>query len=563
MLWALLLASVTMPALRPPPLPLLLLPLLTWLAAPAPARAWTHTTVEGTRAHLELSDSGAMRVTLMVDLRIRGGWLSRFDLEGLDPDLTLDPDKPVWLVSAEGEKYAPSAEAKNDGHVVVSFSGRKVAPWRGNYTLGLRYQTHAPLQTATPTGEDLLRVRWAMPAWPTSLQDVSIELNAPGGTEAVPDPAGAHAVSVQQLHGGRRSLLRWNRLSLPRTVAWSVAVDLPARAIGAEPEAAALPTLHSVAPQATADDLPLLLSLCLLCLSLLKWLSVSMQARAAGLRAVALVPVPGRILRGLLLLVLCAGGGIVMRGQPAVGLSMQALGVVLALHRRLRRAATLPARTRPATDHDLGRARRAPFLRHLSGHAWLDATTLLGAAALGSLWTLLLSLGPNGHTGSPALYALLLATPLWLTSTRRHAPPDADACLRLLDAARRSIAAHPDLSDVACRTTLRIDGRGRPLGAQLDITLPDAAPGLHAMQLVVAEVDWLDTTVAQPCFRVVAPDDSPAAHGAASALTARAGCTKDARGRRVWLAPSLRPADELLALRAWLGNAQATEAEAA
>src|SRR4051794_23530343 len=73
----------------------------------ASAQAWTKTRVERAQAHPSVDAGARAQVVLQVGVRVQGGWLSRFEITGLDRDLALDPEHPPLLTSEDGNVYVP------------------------------------------------------------------------------------------------------------------------------------------------------------------------------------------------------------------------------------------------------------------------------------------------------------------------------------------------------------------------------------------------------------------------------------------------------------------------
>jgi len=339
-------------------------------------------------------------VALTLELDVRGGWLSRFELAGLDPTTRLDPDAPAWLQCEDGRTGAPSAELRPDGTLVLSFA-KTDAPRRGRHRLGVRYFT-ALAASDTPSGKR--RLHWAMPPWRSDLADVDLWVDAPAQARffALDEAALDGALSSEQRLRGGRSLLHLHRVQLPRTVAFGFALELPGKAAPAiAPVAHAAPTSQGVPPWPAAVVLAL------------AWLKrAAVRARAARRRQ---DPVPLLALslqaRAALSAALTAAGVLCYPRSPALGLALLAGVVALCLDRRIGQVgAAAGARDRHATAYDL-----------FGTHAWLDATSPLGLCLLGSAYALaLLRIAAGGGGLGLGLELLVLVTPLWLTGTRLH-----------------------------------------------------------------------------------------------------------------------------------------------
>ena len=100
---------------------------------PARVQAWTEARVETASAHLDMLSGGRARVSLHVGVRVLGGWLSRLELDGLDPGLVLDLERPPFLLCEDGQRLVPETKVQRDGRVVITFPGRSRAPHRGRH----------------------------------------------------------------------------------------------------------------------------------------------------------------------------------------------------------------------------------------------------------------------------------------------------------------------------------------------------------------------------------------------------------------------------------------------
>jgi len=538
-----------------------LLALFAVLLPTTPAHGWTRTSVRGTGAHLDIGDDGVTRVVLKVTVHVGGGWISRFDIEGLDPELVLDPDKPVWidaLSPTDEQKYLPQAELKKDGRLRVSFPNRRVAPWRGDYELGVLYTTRRPVEQAEQLPDGTLRVRWALPTWPASLENVRLEVNAPAGSRAAGADEQAHVVSREVTEVGPRTILAWDRVQLPRTVAWGVEVDVPPGAIAHTALPAQAPTLRSVVYTERPDPVPLLLGLGLLGLCLLRRVLTLLRCRRQALASAPLLPVGGRVVRGILLFATAAAGGIWVGTTPLLGIAFWLLTVLLSLDRRLHRHKPELVQSRPVSARELGAARRRGWLQHIEARAWLDGTTVLGASALLGLWTLVLYMDAQLGSASLPTYILLMATPLWFNGIRLTGPPAVEDALVTLESLRERIAAAPapGLHPAQPATLmLSVDERDRPIGAHLELSPVAPSAGLHALQLTASEVRWIDSTRSELAWRVLADEQTPAAGQAAQAL--RATPRRRSSGVMSWLAVTHDPLSELPSLLAWLTRREA------
>ncbi|MFW6051609.1 MAG: hypothetical protein ACODAU_10560, partial [Myxococcota bacterium] len=228
-----------------------------WVAAAAPARAWTEADVRAVRAEVDVAPDGGAHVQLELGVKVRRGWLEGLEVAGLDPDLELDPERPPWWIpvddgDAEREPpaFEPDVRVFRDGRVQLRFIDRR-SPRRGTYRAGFAYRTRLQVE---PAADDRLRLRWTLPPWRSGLDDVEVRVHAPGRAhpaKSLPDaPSGVRVTRQEDADG---TTLTFRRTHLPRTVAWPVAVEVPAGAMAPglvpeAPERAAPPRAVSAAP---------------------------------------------------------------------------------------------------------------------------------------------------------------------------------------------------------------------------------------------------------------------------------------------------------------------------
>jgi len=376
------------------------------LGGAAPARAWTRSELESADAHVHIWPSGQALVALSLELTVRGGWLSRFEVTGLDPGSRLDPDKPPWLLHEDGRKVTPRAQLQPDGTLVLELD-RADAPRRGLHRLGVVYFTQL---TATDRPSGKRTISWAMPAWRVDLEDVDLWINAPAGARLANRDETALDGSVARLlrTSGERTVLHLHRVQLPRTLAFGVELELPANP--APPRRArVLPRMENGGTPAGAW-----LGALVVAIAWLKRASVRARCARSGRRPLPLLALPARA-RVALMFALGLGGAVCYPRSPAVGLTLLAGVVMLALDRRIAGVRDAP----PAAVS--GRARLEPMYDLFGTTSWLDATTPPGALLLASLYALgLLRVALGGGLGA-WLELVLLVTPLWLTATRLHA----------------------------------------------------------------------------------------------------------------------------------------------
>lgn len=423
------------------------LPLLAlgglWLPA-GQAYAWTETRIETVHARVDLEADAGANVVLDIFIYVQAGWLEGFEIAGLGPGIELT-DTPVEVLSAPARasdeperarppnRFSPDVRLRDD-RVSLRFR-RRNAPRRGRYRITLRYRTSlAPNVVLSDDGERF-RVTWTLPGWRSGLDGVLVEIRAPAGADFAPDDDTLTVVSRSREEHGGRSLLRWRRAHLPRTVPWTVAVEVPrtqmaplivARQRAAEPpEVAAEDT--SAPPQIRPRGLaPVAGALLVGFLSLLALSLFEREARRRRATPRPWLPLPGTLRKGLV--VLCAGSAAILASEAKWAWCFAALGTALLATAQRRARRQLPGlgrwRTVRAEDLEVARRRSRPSPVALS--RWGDLTTAAGTATL-LLATLALvavhasDLAAGRDTSMTAWFWALLPVPL-MAATRQRLP---------------------------------------------------------------------------------------------------------------------------------------------
>ncbi|HMJ02855.1 MAG TPA: hypothetical protein VK506_07930 [Conexibacter sp.] len=382
--------------------------------AAAPAQAWTETRVETAGAHLEVLPAGRARVSLRVGVQVLGGWLSRLELDGLDPKLALDPDAPPVMHSEDGQQLLPETRIDRAGRVLITFPSRSRAPRRGRHSLVLTYLTQL---ASEPSRDGQRTLHWSLPAFRADLRDVEVTVDAPLGAQ--PSADGDGATTISRTPHGERIVLRWQRAQLPRTLAFTASFRVPASAAarpadGSVPQAGRAPAFGGSAGWA---------ALALLLLTCAKRAMVRASCRCERARALPLLGMLG-LPRALAALALALAAAWLYGVLPLLGGVALAALSACALDRGF---ASLPVSqprwTRARIALELTRIRHTRARRLLGVAAWLDATTPLGLGSLACCWALAVLRADLGAGIDVWLEALLAATPLWFSATRRALPP--------------------------------------------------------------------------------------------------------------------------------------------
>lgn len=252
--------------------------------------AWTEASVQTVHTYVSVDEDGRARVSMQLLMRVHGGWLEGLDLEGLDPNLSLDPMSPPWAAreqhlarpttdepaadeaTADDEKLAPAVselsfarqmtdglstyplpapapvgaslaemveppmsvwekfpvtvQQVKSGHVRLSL--RKRSPRRGSLWLGITYTTELSEHAMALRG-DRVHVQWTLPAWRTGLDAVKVFFTAPSGVTPV---AQGHdsGVAMEVTNFGPTTQIAIERPHLPRTTPWTIAFEAPTTA---------------------------------------------------------------------------------------------------------------------------------------------------------------------------------------------------------------------------------------------------------------------------------------------------------------------------------------------
>jgi hypothetical protein len=434
---------------------LLLFAFVAVLGSSSPAQAWTRTVVKGARATVDIERDATLSILLRLDVEVHAGWLHEMQLAGLGPGVDLNRYRPPYFRSEEGEIFRPEAEVDEDGTIHLSFP-RREAPRRGEYRVFMRYRTKADVTPVQVKGEPRARVVWSVPAWETGLHDVSVEMRAPRGS-TVPIEANDESPGVEFNidDEGKRTVVEWRRIHLPRMTAWPLALDVPAEAI-VLPATAEAPTPMGFRPLKIPERRPIAWALFLLAaLVLLKRRSV--EARMG--RRSLLLQAPWAVVLTVTAAVLAAGQWV-LPNYLVYALPL----TTLALHR--------PATWVAPTERDTWRAAPSKDLPQTRAAAsdFLDATTKTGLAGLVA--------GGVCLTAFSEPTAALLLLPLFLTGTRHHtantAEQTADA-LRLFASELRAPAS-PQMS-----FSWELSSNGVP---RLRVHLPSHRAGLMSLSFV-------------------------------------------------------------------------------
>ena len=386
--------------------------------------AWTETHVETVHAKLEINSAAQAQIELTIRLRVRGGWLEDLEIAGLDPDFELDQNASEFI-SADGTRMHPRLKTRR-ARVHFQFS-RRHAPRRGEYTAILRYHSDLSKRVIQNSNDDFVRVEWTLPPWRTGLNGVEIEIHAPPGAIFPKDEETPIGVEKEIEQGGTYSLLRWRRVHLPRTLPWTVKVDIPPSQMQLFTESRQReiyqPDIPSVDTQMTEKGYGPIVGVFLFFLyALCGFLFFERESKRR-----LLTPRPWISLswywRVLLLLLLAGIAAIyTWKQQWYFALGALALSLILIGQRSARQPIVQLGRFRPFHLTDLKNALQQKQRNSRSLHRFFDATTLQGLF----LWivgiTVMISaqrFDENAGDHIPILwYCASLLFPLWVSTHR-------------------------------------------------------------------------------------------------------------------------------------------------
>ncbi len=544
---------------------LLLASTLLWLttsALPAPVQAWTDARVTGLSAQVDVRKPET-RIELSVQVRVAAGFLSRFELLGLDSGFALAPDAPPVFEAATGERYTPAVTTPEPTTVVLRFENKHTAPRRGDYTLHVSYLTPMPLRAADKLDARTLRVRVGLPSWDVGLSNVRVVVLSPHGSRPAADGGDALGEAQVQDLDQATTQIELTRPQLMRGQIFEAVLDAPASAYPSAPSATAgTAQLHP--PTRSTEGRPAwLLTLLFTSLGLValaKRKLVRVDAAKADLHVIPLFGVPGGVTRTVVVLAAAAASGFLFESASLLSTLLAVVSITFALDRGFRRGEAPDDRVfRDVTRADFGFRTRE--LSRLTGPAaWLDATTPIGATLLALVhgaWLVLVATG--GASRDPqlvdlAVCAACLVSVLFVTATRASQPDSCQRALgRLADLQQqlRSLRGLPATLQLVVHET----PDGRIVSPRLRI-LPGRVPaGMGKLEITLAEDSFRGRPTRAFAWLAVSREGSPADALLAYALpdARRRPCTrKDRVTRTECISVSQDPATELPRLLAWL-----------
>lgn len=457
---------------------------LSHALGPRSARAWTAATVRSASAEVEVLPDGRAHVSMDVRVRVDGGWLEGLEIEGLDEDAALDPERPLTFRDANGVALPVEVSAREGGRVSLRFA-RRLAPRRGEYDVALAWTT--ALARTRALDEGALEARWVFPAWHYGLDAVEIRWVVPAGSAPQPEDELTAPIEIESsAREDGRAVITYRRAHLPRTSEWETVVRIPR---GAWPHAT-----HAEAAQAASPSGPpstagapierparasapahedracwLGLTLTLVFAALLKRADLDTRARRTRRLGRALLGTPRWLhtLAGLAV----AGLGVgtyALDWTPLASLVGAALLVAMSWQHGTQDAPRPRLLSLSAvSSREIALARRDRVRDWLAPSAWVDP------GHLGGLTALVVTAGALGSDSVARVLAALCVAVVASGSRARLGPPPSRA-VRVLSYAMEQLR----LDHAAPFVSVRLLGRGAhdPFDVRLHVSLSEGSP---------------------------------------------------------------------------------------
>ena len=468
--------------------------------SPAPAYAWTEASVHSVRAHVDLHPDGTAVIAYELAVSVHAGWVEGLEVAGLDPNFELLEALPASWVSADGEqKYSPVAQRRRRDRLFLSFR-RSTSPRRGQYSVRFAYRVALAADNITTTESGQVRVTWTLPGWSSGLDGVWVTMRAPPGAIEANTDNTTSGVEAEVWQSDHQTLFNWHRAHLPRTMDWTVIIDVPPAHMSAglyQPARAKrdAPDAQNE-PEPPPSPLPFFALAIFGALICIRRLSFSRACRRRGSKVRPLIPTGHEALRVILILAsLGAAGWFVHHQTFNEAFTLLAFVALLGVDRTpIAPQAPKLGTWRPTTRIDLRTAKRRRIAERLFGASPLDPTALcgwitLGAIAVATYWAE--GALPQSETASgsfsfwPVFAALI---PIALTGTRLHLPTSPHHRLRTLTMIARSMRAPVELTVKAgLRLMVHEDSAHRWQDVRLRVYCDEAPTGLLRCDVAIGQ----------------------------------------------------------------------------
>ncbi len=276
------------------------------LVSPGLAHAWVETQVTSDVATVDISEDGRALVRHELLLRVRGGPLFSYEIDGVDSDAEPIADAIIEKRDAAGARSAPRTlllHRGDDGSLLLEVEG-ETGIRHGTYAVRFGYRTDLKGRGYLQPSGSLVTLRWVSPRFSNGVDSMKVIMRMPSGDVRPRLPGAASEgtpVSLDEASGGvfmasvRRSAEK-DEVELVRPhvasgepVVWRVQTS--GRAFGVKPDEVAqrrdrVFTARAESTTARRNALSLLLAAGLaVSLAMLVWLKARVlerQARSLG-----------------------------------------------------------------------------------------------------------------------------------------------------------------------------------------------------------------------------------------------------------------------------------------
>ncbi len=508
---------------------------LVAFAQTASAAAWVETTVLSDAVTLDVDRAGKAQVSHKISLRVRGGPLKTWAIQGIDPDAEPLPEASVVNVSSNAgtnNRRDLALVRGDDGSLQIDIGDDRGLK-QGSYLLEFAYKTDFRNTKMVRPHGSWLEVAWVGPRFPTGLDGAKVTFRLPSATVPPRLPELDMDPDLPTLEGAPID-------SFVSTLRRSAAVDeidlVRAHVAQGEPVLWRLwvsPAAFdaSLAPAAASERADSMTAVPIATRHVSGWAWVAIALGAAVLWVTALLAklrlhtadciaqdvtpaavVPlNPVLRVAVSGFLVAGAVVIAWAWelPTLAMLCGAGAIVLALQSAPRRQAALrgPGTWLPLTDSEAF-MRTQPVLRG----RFFDATRLHGKTAL-SIWCSLsvvaIALVSRGSAYDGALLGMLTALPISLFLTARATQLPSAARQRAADwlaKLQRGLTRAHGLKVIAWARFP--NGEATPDELRLRVIPPAPVSGLLGLE--VAYQPDCDGREATACLLIRAQEGSPA-----------------------------------------------------
>jgi hypothetical protein len=495
------------------------------------AWGWVEGTIQSDVITVNVERSGEATVAHEIVMRVKGGPLTGFDLEGVDSDAVPMPDATVSSAAAGSPAANPLPlllHKREDGGLRIEIDSPKGIR-RGTYLFKLGYRTNLVARDLVKPLGSMVELRWVGPRFNDGLDSARVifrlppaatpprlpgEDSSPGAGE---EAAGTFLSNLRRAHDKDELEVVRPHVAKGEPVEWRLLASASSFQAFA-PEQHPAPSDSAPLSPARRPIHRVLAGLCLAVIAIiysalvgLKWRAVSKACELAGARPRALIPLSP--------VVRAVGAGTALASAAAVGAltdipTLAGLLLVVAMAFAAHRSPALlpqlrgPGQWLPLNDTDAFEAKEP----RLPGR-WFDVGALPGFASFvvalgGFTWAAFKALSVSPYYALLVLLAAACLLPIFCTGRARELPAN------LVVRPRRVLAwlAARLRKDKGLRVVpwARIpDGRSEPDELRLLVMPRAALAGLMAIEVGMEYEQGGGGPVALPCVIVRALDGSP------------------------------------------------------